>query len=151
MFTSIKSCSYDIVEYIAYILKKNNWTPAEYFSIEAHPKLKRIFYHSQCQQRSIQAEQPTIDLLTAAGFDVEMSDVECCGMAGSFGYKKDFYPVSMKVGEALFSQIEDAEEPKNERQASASGVSCKSQIHSGFVRPVYHPIELLEKALIEKQ
>ncbi len=85
---------------------------------------------------------PTELLLRAAGFDVVSSRVECCGMAGSFGYKKDFYDLSMAVGEDLFSQVRDAE-ADGARILVATGVSCQEQLHAGLNRRVLHPMELL--------
>ena len=69
----------------------------------------KLFYHSHCQQRTCNAATETIDVLRACGFDVVTSSVECCGMAGSFGYKSDYYDLSMAVGEDLFAQVREAE------------------------------------------
>jgi len=150
LFNRIKNNSYDSIEYVAHFLEKHNKKATDYFSLEGKSKYQRIFFHNHCQQRSVQADQKTIELLTAIGFDIQMSSVECCGMGGSFGYKKGFYDVSMKVGEELFDQIENAETPDNQREVVSSGISCNSQIHCGFMRGVAHPIELLDWVMIEK-
>src|SRR5205807_4918342 len=86
---------------------------------------------------------PTEALLTQAGFDVVTSTVECCGMAGSFGYKKDFYELSMAVGEDLFKQVRAAEVDGIPRTLVATGISCQEQLHAGFGRRVFHPMEVL--------
>jgi len=52
----------------------------------------KLFYHSHCQQRTCNAASQTIEVLRASGFDVATSCVECCGMAGSFGYKISVWP-----------------------------------------------------------
>jgi len=49
------------------------------------------------------------------GFDVTLSNVECCGMAGSFGYKKDYYDLSKRVGSDLIDQIEAADSDNNKK------------------------------------
>src|SRR5690606_41730627 len=65
----------------------------------------------------------------------------CCGMAGSFGYEKEHYDVSMKIGElVLFPAIRQADE---NTLIAAVGTSCRHQIHDGTSRKSYHPIEIL--------
>jgi iron-sulfur cluster protein len=103
----------------------------------------RLFYHSHCQQKTCNAASQTIDLLRAAGFDVVTSSVECCGMAGSFGYKHDYYELSMAVGADLFAQVRQAEEQDGPRVLLASGISCHEQLMAGTGRKVLHPAEVL--------
>jgi len=67
-------------------------------------------------------------------------------MAGSFGYKKDFYELSMAVGADLFGQVVQ-QDRGGARQLIASGTSCTEQLHAGFDRTVLHPIELLASLL----
>ncbi len=99
----------------------------------------RLFYHSHCQQRTCNASSQTIDVLRAAGFDVATSSVECCGMAGSFGYKHDYYDLSMAVGADLFAQVRAAEQDGGARVLVASGVSCHEQLSAGMGRTVRPP------------
>jgi Fe-S oxidoreductase len=70
-------------------------------------------------------------------------------MAGSFGYKREYYELSMAVGEDLFTQVKAAEEPAagGPRALVASGTSCTEQLQAGLGRPVLHPIELLAQIL----
>jgi Fe-S oxidoreductase len=77
---------------------------------------------------------------------VEEIDSGCCGMAGSFGYEKEHYDISMKCGEdRLFPRIRAA--PKD-YDISAAGTSCRHQILDGTGRKAEHPIVLFAKALI---
>ena len=108
---------------------------------------KKLFYHSHCQQRTCNAATQTIDVLRAAGFDVITSSVECCGMAGSFGYKRDYYDLSMAVGEDLFAQIRQAEKDGASRVLVASGTSCHEQLMAGMGRSILHPAEVLSSTL----
>jgi Fe-S oxidoreductase len=64
-------------------------------------------------------------------------------MAGSFGYKKEFYDLSMAVGEDLFSQVRASEISGHRRTLVATGISCQEQLHAGLQRKVLHPMELL--------
>jgi Fe-S oxidoreductase len=107
----------------------------------------QVFYHAHCQQKTCNAATQTVDVLRAAGFDVVTSSVECCGMAGSFGYKREYYDLSMAVGADLFAQVQEAEKVGGPRQLVASGTSCHEQLLAGFGRTVLHPAELLESTL----
>jgi Fe-S oxidoreductase len=68
-------------------------------------------------------------------------------MAGSFGYKKDYYDLSMAVGDDLFAQVKQADQVAGPRTLVASGISCHEQLFAGMGRPVFHPAELLAGAL----
>ncbi len=146
LFQKLKENSYDPVEYLLKIFDVNNITPDKVFDI-AKTRGKKIFYHGHCQQKTIGAYQPIVNFLRNIGFDVAISNVECCGMAGSFGYKTDFYELSKRVGEDLLDQIKQSETTSGERILVASGISCRDQILSELKRSVFHPVELLEEIL----
>ncbi len=118
---------------------------AKTFPAERWKPGSRLFYHSHCQQRTCHADTETVNVLRACGFDVVTSSVECCGMAGSFGYKREYYDLSMAVGEDLFAQIRRAEESGGERVLVASGISCHEQLWAGFEREIHHPVEILDQ------
>lgn len=149
-FERFKSRAFEPVEYIWKILEKTGRKPAEVFDISKSKVGHRLFYHAHCQQKTIGAAEPTVRLLNEIGFDVVTSQVECCGMAGSFGYKKDFYDLSLAVGADLFGQVVQQDRDGGTRQLVASGTSCTEQLHAGFERKILHPMELLE-TLIERQ
>ncbi|NHN40926.1 LUD domain-containing protein [Halorubellus sp. JP-L1] len=96
-----------------------------------------VAYHSHCQQRTLGLEAHTVAVLETLGATVQTSDVECCGMAGSFGYKEQYYDLSVDVGEPLAEDFADA------TQVVASGTSCVDQLESLLDRPAPHPIELV--------
>ena len=80
-------------------------------------------------------------LLAGLGFEVELVNSGCCGMAGSFGYEAEHYDVSMQIGElALFPAVRQAPAAQH---VVASGVSCRAQIASGTGREALHPVELI--------
>ena len=91
---------------------------SQIFPANRSPAGYAIFYHSHCQQRTCNSATQTVDVLRAAGFDVVTSSVECCGMAGSFGYKREYYELSMAVGEDLFAQVRA---PSRRRPANPGG------------------------------
>src|SRR5581483_1733716 len=141
-FEEIRAHSFEAVEYLWRMLQERNLDASDFFPASRHPLGTRLFYHSHCQQKTIGAAEPTGSLLRAAGFDVATSRLECCGMAGSFGYKKDYYELSMAVGGDLFSQVRAAE-ADGPRTLVATGTSCQEQLHAGFKRKILHPMELL--------
>ena len=142
----LREHTFDSMEFVEKVLAKNQISAAQFFPATESPRGTRIFYHSHCQQKTIGAAEPAERILRAAGFDVVTSQVECCGMAGSFGYKKDYYDLSMAVGRDLFAQVAaaDADGP---RVLVASGISCQEQLQAGMKRAVVHPMELLVETL----
>lgn len=146
-FERLSAHTFEPVEYITRLHAQTGRCPEEIFDINRSPMGGRLFYHSHCQQKTIGCAAPTEALLRSIGFDVVSSSVECCGMAGSFGYKKDFYDLSMAVGEDLFQQVRTADEGGEPRVLVASGTSCTEQLHAGLHREVLHPIELLAAIL----
>jgi len=119
---------------------------SQIFSARKSPHGTKVFYHSHCQQRSCDAAWQTVEILRWCGYDVVTSSVECCGMAGSFGYKREYYELSMAVGEDLFAQVRAAEQD-GPRTLVASGTSCHEQLWAGMGREVMHPVELLVSTL----
>mgnify|MGYP002760192799 FL=1 len=137
--TQLADNSYEIFEYLYGLLTNG----ADETALSAGDG-EEIAYHSHCQQRTLGVDRYTETVLEDLGYDVVTSDVECCGMAGSFGYKKDYYDVSMAVGEELTSQFTTPE--TDDRTVVASGTSCLDQLDDLLQRPSKHPIELLATA-----
>jgi len=108
---------------------------------------REILYHGHCQQKSIASTKEALNILN---IPVNYTPTEiksgCCGMAGSFGYEKEHYDVSMKVGElVLFPAVRKASAATI---IAASGTSCRHQIHDGTHKNALHPVEILYQALI---
>ena len=81
-------------------------------------------------------------------YKVEEIKSGCCGMAGAFGYEKEHYEVSMKVGElVLFPEIRKT---SVETSIAAPGTSCRHQIKDGTGRKAYHPVEILSEAFFKE-
>lgn len=72
----------------------------------------------------------------------------CCGMAGSFGYEKEHYELSMQIGEmVLFPEVRKSESTV---LIATSGTSCRHQIKDGTGRVALHPIEIMYGAIINE-
>ncbi len=107
---------------------------------------KEILYHGHCQQKSIASTAQAKTILSLPeNYSVSEIPSGCCGMAGSFGYEKEHYDVSMKVGElVLFPAVRQA---ASDTLLAASGTSCRHQIADGTGRTAKHPVEVLYEAL----
>jgi FAD/FMN-containing dehydrogenase/Fe-S oxidoreductase len=107
---------------------------------------KKIRLHGHCQQKALASVEPTKKMLTLpVNYEVEEIPSGCCGMAGSFGYEKEHYDVSMKIGElVLFPEIRKT---PADVVIAAPGTSCRHQLFDGTGRKAYHPIEILFDAL----
>ena len=127
--------SYEILEYV-YGLVANG---ADVDELRQADGDTTVAYHSHCQQRTMGLEEYSRTVLERCGYDVETNDVECCGMAGSFGYKSQFYEQSIDVGENLAGQIREADPDV----VVASGTSCLDQIDDLLEERPMHVIELL--------
>jgi iron-sulfur cluster protein len=139
--------SFEPLQLLWEIANQNGLDLAKIFPASKSHLGTKLFYHSHCQQRTCNASSQTIDVLRAAGFDVATSSVECCGMAGSFGYKRDYYELSVAVGADLFAQVRQAEQDGPTRVLVATGISCHEQLMSGMGRTVLHPSEVLSSTL----
>jgi Fe-S oxidoreductase len=106
---------------------------------------RRILLHGHCHQKALASLEPTVQLLSLpAGHTVEVIPSGCCGMAGSFGYGKNHYDLSMQIGEmVLFPAVRQAEATT---LIAAPGTSCRHQIKDGTGRSALHPVEILHAA-----
>lgn len=107
-----------------------------------------VMLHGHCHQKALWGDQTSSAALRRFfGDRVRVLNSGCCGMAGSFGYAKHRYDLSMKIGElSVFSPIRDA---KEDTIIAAPGTSCRHQIHDGTGRRALHPIEAIDRAMRE--
>jgi FAD/FMN-containing dehydrogenase/Fe-S oxidoreductase len=107
---------------------------------------KKIVFHGHCHQKALSALSWTQKILSLpANYQVEIIPSGCCGMAGSFGYEKEHYEISMQIGEmVLFPAVRKAEEGV---AIAATGTSCRHQIADGTGKVSLHPVQLLYEAL----
>ncbi|KIO77013.1 FAD-binding protein [Pedobacter lusitanus] len=108
---------------------------------------KLIKLHGHCQQKAWGAVDASRQILAfPENYKVEVIPSGCCGMAGSFGYEKKHYGLSMQIGElVLFPEVRKAAENVI---ITATGTSCRHQIKDGTSKKALHPIEVLYESLI---
>jgi FAD/FMN-containing dehydrogenase/Fe-S oxidoreductase len=108
---------------------------------------KKIKLHGHCQQKALSALSDTAAILSIPkNYSVETIPSGCCGMAGSFGYEKEHYELSMQIGElVLFPAVRSA---TADTVIAAPGTSCRHQIKDGAGAKAKHPVEILWEALV---
>ncbi len=148
--------STDLKEKAAFIAK-NSFTIEEFFASEFSKgninralfskESKTIKLHGHCHQKALSSTLPTHQMLEIpTNYHVSEIASGCCGMAGSFGYEKEHYDVSMQIGELiLFPEIRKS---TSETIIVAPGTSCRQQIEHGTGTKAFHPVEVLFDALL---
>jgi Fe-S oxidoreductase len=131
-------------------------TTGDKLGIENSRTIKKIHFHPHCHQR---AEGPaadgvasgtnaTLELLRACGYEVELMDTGCCGMAGTFGYEAEHYDLSMKVAELrLLPQLKRVRADDDKSILVSSGAACRMQIEQGAGMTATHPLVLIANSL----
>jgi iron-sulfur cluster protein len=133
-FERLAENSYEVMEYVYGLLEHGGDRDAL-----APGDGERLAYHSHCQQRTLGLAVYTESILDRLGYDVTTSDAECCGMAGSFGYKSEYYELSTSVGESLLAELDT-----QGRWVVASGTSCLEQLEGLLDRPTVHPVQVVD-------
>lgn len=135
--------SFTIEEFIAREINAGQ-IHADSFTADA----KHIAIHGHCYQKVLSSQDFSKQILSLPkNYTVEIIPSGCCGMAGSFGYEKEHYEVSQKVGElVLFPAVRNK---AKETIIAAAGTSCRHQIKDGTSEVALHPVEILYGALIK--
>jgi FAD/FMN-containing dehydrogenase/Fe-S oxidoreductase len=101
--------------------------------------------HGHCHQKALIGTAPTVAALTWAGYEVSEVDSGCCGMAGSFGFEREHYDISVALGNRRLAPAVKA--AGAETEVIAPGISCRQQIEHLAGRRAKHPAEALWQAL----
>jgi FAD/FMN-containing dehydrogenase/Fe-S oxidoreductase len=138
---SIAKNTFTIDEFLASEILKGHISKDQFIADKKHIKL-----HGHCQQKALSSVAPTVSLLSIPeNYTVEIIPSGCCGMAGSFGYEKEHYDISMQIGElVLFPVVRNA---NADTLIAAPGTSCRHQVKDGTGRIALHPVEIIYKAL----
>jgi Fe-S oxidoreductase len=138
---ALSSNVYLIDEFIAKEIAKGAISKDQFTKEKKHIKL-----HGHCQQKAWNALSASVNMLSLPqNYSVEIIPSGCCGMAGSFGYEKEHYAISMQIGElVLFPAVRRLDD---EVIIAAPGTSCRHQIKDGTGKKAKHPVEILYEAL----
>ncbi|MBX9886749.1 MAG: FAD-binding protein [Flavobacteriaceae bacterium] len=137
-------------------LAKNVLTIEEFFkreigvgNIQEHQftdEEKEIKIHGHCHQKALSSIEATFAMLNIPkNTRVTIYNSGCCGMAGSFGYEKEHYQISMQMGEdTLFPKVRSTAATT---LIASAGTSCRHQIFDGTSREAQHPVSILRSYL----
>jgi FAD/FMN-containing dehydrogenase/Fe-S oxidoreductase len=102
-----------------------------------------VYIHGHCHTKALVGNGPLIDSFKKLGFNPLELQTGCCGMAGSFGYHKENYDVSMEIGEqVLFPALNELSE---DAIICSPGFSCRHQIADGVERKGLHPAVIVDR------
>jgi Fe-S oxidoreductase len=109
---------------------------------------RQVLFHGHCQQKATFGTESTLKMLEMIpNCSVEEVDSGCCGMAGSFGYEKEHYDLSIQLAEmSLAPAVRAAPE---DTIICATGTSCREQILHTTQRRALHPVEVMAAALVK--
>lgn len=104
----------------------------------------RVAYHTACHMEKLGWAIYSAKLLEMIpGVKLTVLDSTCCGIAGTYGFKKDYFPYSQKIGDNLFRLIADADPDV----VSTDCETCKWQIEMSTPYKVQNPISIIAEAL----
>jgi glycerol-3-phosphate dehydrogenase subunit C len=134
---TVSQAVYDICEYLA-ALDDDGELDRSFRPVPA-----RAVYHPPCQLMAHGVGTPALDLLALVpGLEVELSRAGCCGTAGTYGTKVEKYQIAMDVGQTLFEQVA-ASRPDF---VVCDSETCRWHIAKATGLPVYHPVQVLDRA-----
>lgn len=138
----VSKCVFTIEEFISDEIKKGNISSALFTK-----DYNTVKIHVHCHQKALSNTKATFDMINViTNYNVSILNTGCCGMAGSFGYEKEHYDISMQMGEdTLFPKIRKI---SNTSIVVASGTSCRHQIKDGTQKNSFHAITVLRNAII---
>jgi iron-sulfur cluster protein len=137
----VQAHCYDITEYL--VLRHR----AGLLDLDLEALAREFVVHGHCHQKSLGLGSFPGDLVRLIpGVTVHEVEALCCGLVGSFGYKKEYAVLSRAIGAKLFEEL--ARFPGD---VVTCGISCRSQIEMGTGRRVLHPVEVLAGALGPRQ
>lgn len=138
----IAANTFTIEEFLSKEFEVGNIKPTQFTDKE-----KSLKIHGHCHQKALSSTHASFQILNIPkNYKPTIMNTGCCGMAGSFGYEKEHYEVSMQVGEdTLFPKVRNC---TADTIIAAAGTSCRHQIYDGTKRTAKHPVTILREALV---
>jgi len=134
---AVSEATYDLCEFLLLLHEQGE------LRTDFRPLELTVPYHAPCQQQGHGIGKPALDLFALVpGLTAIELDTDCCGIAGTYGLKKEKYEISMAVGERLFSLLRESEGDV----AACDSETCRWQIEHGSGVHAVHPVELLHRA-----
>jgi glycerol-3-phosphate dehydrogenase subunit C len=134
---AVAAGTYDIFEFLALLLERGE------LNTDFKPIARSLPYHPPCQLRAHRVGRPVLDVLgLIPGLHLDESHNPCCGIAGTYGLKKEKYQIGMDVGAGLFDFVKRS----GSDLALCDSETCRWQITHGSGVASKHPIEILAEA-----
>ena len=134
---TVSAHTYDVCEFLLMLHERGE------LRTDFKPVPMTIPYHAPCQQRGHGIGRPAVDLFALIPeLEVVETDVECCGIAGTYGLKSEKHDIAMAVGAPLFRQVREMAP----EVAACDSETCRWQITGATGIPSVHPVELLHRA-----
>jgi FAD/FMN-containing dehydrogenase/Fe-S oxidoreductase len=134
---AVAKSSFLLEEFIVREKKEGRW------KLELKRQTAKALIHGHCHEKALIGSR-FLKETVALAYTVEEIDSGCCGMAGSFGFEKEHYDISMAIGgRRLFPAVEK----QPDAIVVAPGVSCRQQVEHATGRKALHPAEALVRAL----
>ncbi len=128
---------FDICEYLLAMHERGE------LKTDFQPVPETVVYHAPCQQQGHGVGKPALDLMALVPeLRVVESEANCCGVAGTYGLKREKYDIAMKVGAGLFEQIAETAPDR----AVCDSETCRWQIEHATRVSTVHPVEVLHRA-----
>jgi glycerol-3-phosphate dehydrogenase subunit C len=133
----VSTQTFDICEFLS------DLSAAGELKTDFRPVPLTVTYHAPCQQQGHNIGKPALDLFALIPeLKVIELDRACCGIAGTYGLKREKYDIAMKVGSGLFGDIRAAQPDL----AACDSETCRWQITHGTGATSVHPVEVLYRA-----
>jgi glycerol-3-phosphate dehydrogenase subunit C len=133
----VSEATYDVCEFLLLLHERGE------LRTDFQPLALTVPYHAPCQLRGHGIGKPALDLFALIeNLRVIELDVDCCGIAGTYGLKREKYEISMAVGEGLFTALRES----GGELAACDSETCRWQIEHGAGVRAVHPVELLHRA-----
>ena len=130
--------TYDLFEYLTLVV------PGALDRLEFMPVRARALYHAPCQLRAHGIGAPALEVLRRIpGLKVEISESDCCGVAGTYGLKREKFDVALAVGKGLLEQVREADVDF----VITDSETCRWWIAGRSSIPAHHPMEILARSL----
>lgn len=134
---AVRDRLYDICEYLALLHERGE------LRTDFSPVDMDVPYHAPCQQRGHGIGTPALDLMALVpGLTATQVDATCCGIAGTYGLKREKYEVGIAVGAPLFRQVRES----GAEMSVCDSETCRWQISHATGLPSVHPVEVLHRA-----
>ena len=133
----VSDAMYDLCEFLLLLHERGE------LRTDFKPLELTVPYHAPCQQQGHGIGKPALDLFALIpGLRAIELDAACCGIAGTYGIKKEKYEIGMTVGERLFGELRES----NGDLAACDSETCRWQIEHASGMHAVHPVELLHRA-----